>query len=74
MNLFLILLIPIGGLLLAGILMQFTGRTTLKGYDIGSAKYDAIYFENLSKVLIILGHINNTLDFEKNDLVYSSSH
>lgn len=34
MNLFLILLIPIGGLLLAGILMQFTGRTTLKGYDI----------------------------------------
>ena len=47
---------------------------TLKGYDIGSAKYDTIYFDNLTRVLIILGHINNTFDFEKNDLVYSSSH
>jgi hypothetical protein len=47
---------------------------TLKGFDIGSAKYDAVYFENLSKVLIILGYINNTFDFEKNELVYSSSH
>lgn len=47
---------------------------TLKGFDIGSAKYDEIYFENLSKVLIILGHINNTFDFEKNELVYSSFH
>lgn len=47
---------------------------TLKGFDIGSAKYDAVYYENLSKVLIILGHINNSFDFEKNELVYSSSH
>ena len=47
---------------------------TLKGYDIGSAKYDEAYFENLKKALIILGHINNSFDFEKNELVYSSSH
>ncbi|WP_290123212.1 hypothetical protein [Amylolactobacillus amylophilus] len=34
MNLFLILLIPLVGIILAGIIMQFTGRTVLKGYDI----------------------------------------
>lgn len=47
---------------------------TLKGYDIGSPQYDSVYFENLKKVMIILSHINNTFDFEINELVYSSSH
>ena len=47
---------------------------TLKGFDIGSAKYDDVYFDNLKKVLIILGSINNTFNFEINDLVYGGSH
>jgi hypothetical protein len=47
---------------------------TLKGFDIGSAKYDEVYFDNLKKALIVFGNINNTVDFEKSDLVYSSSH
>lgn len=47
---------------------------TLKGFDIGSSKYDEAYFDNLKKALIVLGNINKTFDFEKSDLIYSSSH
>lgn len=47
---------------------------TLKGFEFGSSKYDEVYFDNLKKVIIILGTINNTFDFEKDELVYGSFH